>query len=678
MTRPKLLRFFTFTLILLNSFVNCSVIFPTSTSPQYLYIFDASAMHVNHFEDCKVKPEDKRKRCSIDGPLPMGKTFPGLLRDYDTLMFLATLQGIVNRDQPRLYLNQDHARNNKPSMDMFWLEKYQTVNQPYGWLVNTKIITLTNLEEVLTTFSPSLRGVVVWDNAVPATLNVATTIAGVEDLAILRDGSEITPQILNHLQVKKSLVGMFQPNAKTLPDSSTPSSGSTKVDAYLWAIENYLAAGKTNPTVLSYIEDGWPAIRYTQKQMTRGGVYAFERDYTVQQRSFAFDLNPWADELPIDDPQQTLGLDRHTLEQIIQTASQQANGNLIKIWGFHPWWEKYAGPPAGGDPNSKYQAIPGEWEYLWLFAQYGGYMEGGGGDVNGLSMSNISIHDFAPRPLPRPAPPAPTEASLKELGYLTPEGKVSADHTFLTFYVGDYDIVHPTQLLLGNYSVSPWLDEKRGKIPLAWGLNPGMVEEIPGIMSYLYATTTDQDYIVGTNSGAGYINPDGPDKLTFLRWLWRSEKYYSLYGYDIMGFIINGNGAQMSQSRLDAFAYLTPVGMLSIDIQTDDPWPRWQNGVPLSTIPILAFGGTPDSSAELVHQIYRRDVLKQGRPPFMVFRSTFLSTTFLWEIRERLKAHEAENHVTNNEGQVIHPNYTVIDPYTYFFLLRRWLETNSP
>ena len=38
--------------------------------------------------------------------------------------------------------------------------------------------------------------------------------------------------------------------------------------------------------------------------MTRGGVYALERDYVVQQRGFAFDLSPWADEAPNDDPGQ--------------------------------------------------------------------------------------------------------------------------------------------------------------------------------------------------------------------------------------------------------------------------------------------------------------------------------------------------------------------------------------
>ncbi|MDM8519905.1 GxGYxYP family putative glycoside hydrolase [Anaerolineales bacterium HSG6] len=638
-------------------------------------------MHINHYEFCHALTDGEENRCPADSPPPAGKTFDDLIYDYDLLNALTTLQGIVNRDQPRLYLNQDHARDGQLGVDMFWLEIYQQQNQPYGWLADTEIIELESVEALLEEFAPLTKGIVLWDTDVPATLNVATTIAGVEDLVVLRNDSPVLPLFEKYLTVEKSLVGLFRSNATTLPDSNTPSSGSTKIDAHLWAMENYLETGLANPLVMGFLGDGWPIVRYQNQQMTRGGVYAFERDYVVQERGFAFDLSPWPDEVPIDDPHQSLGLDADTLKQIAVSAKSQANGQLIKIWGFHPWYEKYAGPDFdGGDPDSEKHPIMGEWVYLWFFSQHGGYMEGGGGDVNGLSMSNISVHRFAPPPAPRTPSPLPTEAELMEKGYLNADGTVSDDYTFLMFYVGDYDIVHPAHTLLANYPPAPWQDEKRGQIPLAWGLNPGMVEEIPGMMSYWFATATDNDFIVGTNSGAGYINPDGPDKLTFLRWLWRTNYYYKRYGYDIFGFIINGDGAHMSQRRLDAFSYITPVGMLTIDIQTDDPWPRYQNGAPLSVIPINAFGGTPDSSAHLVHEIYQRDILAPNRPPFLVFRSTFLSASFLWEIRERLKVHEDEGIIMTEDGRVLQPNYTVVDPYTFFALLDRQLaedETNA-
>jgi hypothetical protein len=41
--------------------------------------------------------------CNASTPPPANKSYRDLLHDYDTLIFLTTLQGIVNRRRPRLY-----------------------------------------------------------------------------------------------------------------------------------------------------------------------------------------------------------------------------------------------------------------------------------------------------------------------------------------------------------------------------------------------------------------------------------------------------------------------------------------------------------------------------------------------------------------------------------------------
>jgi hypothetical protein len=591
-----------------------------------------------------------------------------LLRDYDTLIFLTTLQGLVNRHRPRLYLNHDHRRLDTPGVDAFWLEKYQAAGRPYGWLAETDIIELPTFSAVLDTFAADVWGIVLWDPEVAATLNVATTMAGIENLAVLRAGSEISPEVLRHLEIKKSLVGLFQPGVATLPGSATPSTGSIKTDAYLWAKHKYLATGRANPLFLAYIEDGWPATRYAQGQMTRGGVYALERDYVVQQRGFAFDLSPWTDEVPLDDPGQLPGSDAAMLTAIVKAAQRQAGGRLIKVWGFVPWYEKYSSQVGG-----QHDPVSGEWESTWLFSQHGAYLQGGGGDVFGVAMANVSVHKFGPGPAHRLPPNPPTEAELRAQGYLTPAGEVVPDHTFVLFYAGDYDLVHPVQVLMANYASRPWLDSRRGQIPLAWGFNPAMVEDIPAIMTYLYATQSDQDYFVGANSGAGYVNPDGLSDMAMLRWLWRTCQFYTDYGYDVQGFLLNGHGAQISQRRLDGFTLLAPVGILSPDYQTDEPWPRLQRDTPVSTIPTETLAGTPDVAAEAIHTVYKRVVVAEKHPPFLALRSSFQSATFLWGTRDRLLAHQAEGRIVGDNGAVLQPNYTVVDPYTFFFLLERWL-----
>jgi hypothetical protein len=251
---------------------------------------------------------------------------------------------------------------------------------------------------------------------------------------------------------------------------------------------------------------------------------------------------------------------------------------------------------------------------------------------------------------------------------------VASGRTFILIYAGDYDLAHPVQVLMANYATHPWLDPRRGQIPLAWGFNPALVEDIPGIMTYLYTTQSDQDYFVAANSGAGYLNPDGLSEVTLLRWLWRTRQFYSDYGYNIQGFLLNGNGYTMSQRRIDAFTLLAPTGLLSPDFETDEPWPRLQQETPLTTLATETLAGTPDVAAEAIHTAYKRVVLEEGRPPFLAFRASFQASTFLWGTRDRLQTQEAEGRLLDNTGQALQPGYTVVDPYTFFFLLRRYLE----
>ena len=640
---------------------------PASPRPDTLYIFDVSHLHLNHYEYC-IGLTGNANDCDETSPPPAGKTHADLLRDFDTLTFLTTLQGIVNRDAPRLYLLGDHPRGGAPGVDEFWLNVYREPGQPYGWLANTELIELANLEDVLEIFADDLRGVVLWDPTVPATLNVATTIAGVEDVAVLRAGSDIDPQVLAHLPVQQSLVGLFAPDAMTLPNSDTPSTGSPKANAYLWAKENYLDSGRANPQFLAYLLDGWPARRYAEGLMTRGGTYALERDYVVQQRGFAFDLSPWADEMPIDDPNQPPGTDANVLRQIMTSAQEQAGGKLIKLWGFIPWYEKYATHVGGA-----HLPTDGEWESTWLFSQHGAYLQGGGGDAFGVAMANVSVHKFGPKPAGRPTPQPPTEADLIAAGHLLSNGRVNPERTFVLFYAGDYDLAHPVLALLAGYATAGWVDARRGKVPLAWGFNPGLVEDIPAVMSYFYTTATPNDFFTAANSGAGYLNPDGLTEMALLRWLWRSGGYYRQYGYNVQGFLLNGHGAHLSQRRLDAFTLLAPVGILSPEIQTDAPWPRLQRGTPVSALPAESLAGTPDIAAEAIHTVYRRAVLKEGRPPFLAIRSAFQSPTFLEGTANQLRKFEAEGRFTDLNGQPIQPGYTVVDPYTFFELLRRQL-----
>lgn len=603
-------------------------------APATLYVFDVRHLHLDHHALCGGP-------CTPDTSPPAGKTHVDLLHDYDTLIFLSSLQGIVNKDKPQLYLIHHPT-------DQFWLNTYQETDQPYGWLDQTSLVILPDFEAVLNTFGPEIDGLVEWEAAVPATLNVATTIAGVEGWPIVRQGSALSETLLAHWPIRESLAGRFADN----------------ISAYQWAVETYLQTGRVDFTLLAYIEDGRPAVQYQRGKLTRGGVYALERDYVVQRGGFAFDLSPWADEAPEE---------AAMMAQIVQAARQEAGLKLIKVWGFIPWYEKYAAEPGAG---GSHHPVDGEWESTWLFSYYAGYLQGGGGDAWGAAMANVSVHRFGPKPEPVDAPQPPSKTELIERGYLLPDETVNPDLTFVLFYVGDYDLVHPTQVGLAGWERSTWVEAGRGQIPLAWGINPGMEEEIPAIMAYMLATRTSQDYLVGANSGAGYINPQGLSRRYRQQWLTRSAEYYKKYGITVQGFLLNGRGYNLPPEWVSRFAQIAPDGIISPWYEIEGDYPRLVNGTPYFGMPTETLGDSVPGSAQNVHTVYRRMLLEE-KPMFLPIRSSFQTPEFLVRVYAEMQAQDAAGKIIADDGTVLHPNYALVDPLTFFALLKIDLQNRQ-
>ena len=145
-------------------------------------------------------------------------TTSGTAAAYDEAVAVACVQGIVNRDGPRVYvLSSGNAR------PQFWLD---TLSQEPGWLAGKKRVPLADLDALVALAGKRLKGAVVWDPEAPATLNVATTIAGVKDAVVL--SPELAERSLArwNLPILDDLRGRFD----------GAGSGSKKNDAYRWAV----------------------------------------------------------------------------------------------------------------------------------------------------------------------------------------------------------------------------------------------------------------------------------------------------------------------------------------------------------------------------------------------------------------------------------------------------------
>src|SRR4030095_8476349 len=104
------------------------------------------------------------------------RTQNGASRSYDESIAAATLQGIINRQSPQLYLLS--RTNTRPQ---YWLE---IMSREGCWLEGRRDKPLPNLDALLRLAGQRLKGAVIWDPAVPASLKVATTVGGVEGAVV--------------------------------------------------------------------------------------------------------------------------------------------------------------------------------------------------------------------------------------------------------------------------------------------------------------------------------------------------------------------------------------------------------------------------------------------------------------------------------------------------------------
>ncbi len=212
---------------------------------------------------------------------------------YDYLKLATALQGLVNRDEPLLFFDfeehQNYAQKYNMDMDRWWLEQLQSEPDSLGLLKNGKdladyeVVTIKGFWQMLKMFSDYYNGIVLWDEDVPSTANVASTVAGVENLlpvrfSVSQDEDDLYLQLLKNgftrADIKRDLTNLFTgegyiptlgssvPGAK-MEYTTTPSTKSIKTDPYVWAKMYYLDTGLTNPLLMTYSLDAnrstWPS-----------------------------------------------------------------------------------------------------------------------------------------------------------------------------------------------------------------------------------------------------------------------------------------------------------------------------------------------------------------------------------------------------------------------------------
>lgn len=567
---------------------------------------------------------------------------------WDTMHVLAALQGIVNRKSPRFYLR--YCVEFGVETDQFWLDWLRGED---GWLRETEIVPILALETAVNLFRDQIEGLVVYDPAVPATACLASTAAGCDNLLPVRFSAD--PNSVYALLAKRLglPVGLWLVNPDgtskftgrgTIPDSAEPSSGSPKVDAYRWAVRHFIESGKCDPKFAAYYIDAF------WMQRARNGPPDLHtlsnHDYFIARRAFFFDLSPWADEPPVDDANQILGLDKQTMLHILRALYDRVPHSIIKIGGFPPWPYKYTTHGGAG----RHDGVPTEWEFTRLISQFNAYHEadaaGPGAMANASFFMHYPLKEHYPQPNRKPG-----LNDWRTAGFVSVDGKI-ASKLFVGHYVGDYD--SPSWL----YKAVPafFNDPQRGRVPLGWAFDPNLADRAPQALAYAYRHATTNDYFIAGDSGAGYLNPLGltvrPDsKLPsgLEAWTEHNLRHFRQWDMTITGFVLDGASGASTEREFAAYRRFSPDGCGT----------HFEKGARMiSDIPTCPERDLPDSAAQAAAVIAKHAGNLKGEAGFFWARSILKAPSWYAQVAQIVR--EA------------HPEAPVVfvDPYTFFGLIR--------
>ncbi len=404
---------------------------------------------------------------------------------YAERICAAALQGLVNRTAPRLYLDygiyDDPAarRTNEVFMpDEMWYGRFRGMlgaqdrrnldyyRQEHG----ASLHEAADLPDLVQKYACELKGCVVWDAAVPDTVNLALMMAGQQNLLPV-EAALLPLAAACGLAVREDLRGRF----------------SERVALYRWAFEHLMPGCASG--LLACIEPDWQRPEFV--------------DYLVQNKVFIYNLSS-----------QHKGL----------------GGNLLLLLAFGPPWLREAlftlhldrplrwlalrwlgshSPEVG--LNIQIQRSAKSDTYPTLF----GWHTRRDDELSMMLLLSATGLRLAPAHL---ASNFSFHAGVKPLGSTdaSPAENATLDEkgVYLTFTLSDGDQL----MMMSTAELGNWYSPQRGSVPFNWEVQPLLAELAPALLEKYQRSASSADCLIAGPSGAGYIVPPlAPDLPRYLR-----------------------------------------------------------------------------------------------------------------------------------------------------------------
>jgi len=427
----------------------------------------------------------------------------------------AALQGLANRKGAALYL--DYGFYDDPSArrtneefidDENWFGKYRAFlgNQDehniefYQKEHGFDIEELSSLSEALKKFRDDYDGLVIWDESLLDTVNIAVLLAGLENLI------PATMNIIEKLALQDFPIRHDLRNKWT-----------DRLQIYTWAMDNLFEQCK--PGVIACIEPGWQRSEFL--------------DYLVEERIFTYSLSsrheglgnkllmllafgpPALREsifaLRLDAPIRKFALHwmaRRSQEVKISNTIQRKvrSETYPTIFGWHTKRDDELSFMSQLSANGL-RLVPAHLAGNFSFHS----------KVEPLKEKPFKVPSFKEEPSKAESPGAESfRADSLRASKTTTRPRPSLDKKaiYLTFTLSDGDQL----MMMHTGELGNWYSSARGKIAFNWEVQPLLSEIAPALLERYLWQASEKDCIMAGPSGAGYVIPPlVPDLPTYIK-----------------------------------------------------------------------------------------------------------------------------------------------------------------
>ncbi len=375
--------------------------------------------------------------------------FNGTHASAENKLIAMTVAGIVNREQPRLYLLNVYETWSYNQTDASW----QAIYEEEGGVAFNEI---TEINELVQHFIDDLNGAITYDPSLTYGNFEGQVFRWQGELAMMLGGlTDCIP-----LPYADQHIDIDRPDSISVPDhfhgqSPIPVSARLEESDHSW---NDPALSQKERYLLGL---DW-ALEHLLPRSNPEKFYLREiTDWAVNQRMFQLNLAG-------TETLNFYSLPDEKAEKIEQVMSYMLDYNPDEIFHVYGWMR----------PEPLVQWISG-----W------------GGSFHETLLSNLSWHHVFP---------ADEDFDYSRPAVEEAEALMLEDKHYVIFIASEGDAGN----WVTGFQAGAWHSSARGEVPVGWGFNLHMFEQFPFLAQYYYETATPMDGFISVTSPLGYAFAD--------------------------------------------------------------------------------------------------------------------------------------------------------------------------